>query len=167
MKTATTIPSSGTYSIPVPNNGNINFATSGTIQVFSPGLGVQTIAYTGLNKVTNNYAFTGCSLGSGTLPVGSTITQSFAPVTVTLAHADSLDTWASVTATGSVPSISEPTVQGDREQSLHARQPLFHRGGLVRLRDHGHRDRFNASTPASDFLATIDWGDGSPSPRSA
>ncbi|MDR3685499.1 MAG: IPT/TIG domain-containing protein [Coriobacteriia bacterium] len=79
VKTATTYPAS---TIPIANNGTTNFASSGSLVVFT-GSGYQTVSYTG--KTTGTSAsFTGVTgwTGSGTLAVGNPVTQQYQAVTV-------------------------------------------------------------------------------------
>lgn len=83
VKTATAYPAS---TIPVANSGTTNFASSGTIVVFT-GSGYETLAYTGKTGGTSA-SFTGVTgwTGSGTLAVGNPITQPVRPVTVTVSE---------------------------------------------------------------------------------
>jgi hypothetical protein len=98
VKTATTIPASGTYTIPVANNGTTNFTSSGSLVIFTSS-GYQTVTYTG--KTTGSSAsFTGVSGGSGVLAVGNPITQPFNTVTVTVT--DPTPGTATATSTGSL-----------------------------------------------------------------
>jgi len=161
VKTATTLPASGTYTIPIANNGTNGFAASGTITIYTPTGGFQTVSYTGVTTGTSA-SFTGCSGGTGTLAVGSPITQPFASVSVTLAPADSGDTWAPSTATGSV-SVQESTVALTTNSfapgNLYFTEGKVHGSTQPSL---GTVTDSNTSAPASDFVATMDWGDGSP-----
>jgi hypothetical protein len=74
----------GASTIPVANNGTTNFASAGSIMIFT-GSGYQMLSYTG--KTTGTSAsFTGVTgwSGSGTIAAGNPITQAFAAtVTVT------------------------------------------------------------------------------------
>jgi hypothetical protein len=80
VRLATTLPTS---TIPIANNGTTNFASSGSLVVFTSN-GYQTITYTGKTTGTNTTTFTGVSGGSGTLAVGAPVTQPFSSVTVTV-----------------------------------------------------------------------------------
>jgi hypothetical protein len=97
VKSATTFPAS---TIPVANNGTTNFASAGSITVFT-GSGYQTLTYTGKTGGTSA-SFTGVTgwTGNGTLPGAASITQAFAGVTVTMSE-NSPGT-ATTTATGSL-----------------------------------------------------------------
>ena len=153
VKTAAVLPVSGTYTISVANNGTNSFPSSGTLTIYTPSGGFQTVSYTGTTTGTSA-SFTGCSGGTGALSVGSPITHAFGSVTVTLGPADSGDTWTAATATGSV------SVQNAGTVVLTANPSSSFTEGSVGTLTASFTDTFGAA--ASDFVATIDWGDGSP-----